>query len=620
MTAVKYRFTMEVMFLGLWLIILAMFTPRQAAAAGEFATSYRVNYRVSTDGVTRAKIEVELVNRLSNIYASEFNLTIGSTHMSGVTLTTASGPVEPKVTVGSKTTNITVVFPEKVLGKDNSQRFTLEFATTDFARKLGDVWEVSIPKLAEADGLDGYQLDLVIPAAMGQAATITPAPDSQVSDTSATTFRWQDESLYQNGIFATFGRIQHYDFRLRYQLNNPHFYPVSTEIALPPDTLWQQVLYQTLTPEPVNIRTDADGNWLATYRLAASSGMEVTATGSADLFLNPRDNFPQKLNQTVNYLKPLQYWETEASRIKALARELATPRKIYDYVVNNLIYDYGRLGTPTRLGAANALDSQNSALCLEFTDLFVALARAAGIPARAVNGYAYTDNPQLRPLSLKQDVLHAWPEYYDQARQMWRPIDPTWGNTTGGVDYFSQTDLNHFAFAILGADSNYPIPAGGYKAGGEPVKNVEVSFGRSLLPREELAIAIDLPDKALAGVSLAGKIKVTNTGNAALYHLPLTLSGNEQRFSPQSWEIETLPPFASAEVDFTLPASGWNTYLALDLVAETGLARAEHRVRLLPAYRLAAGHPWVRGGLIVAGALIMLKLIHAILVKAKSAQ
>jgi len=42
-------------------------------------------------------------------------------------------------------------------------------------------------------------------------------------------------------------------------------------------------------------------------------------------------------------------------------------------------------------------------------------------------------------------------------------IDPTWGSTTSGIDYFKNLDLDHIAFVIKGSESEYPIPAGGYK-------------------------------------------------------------------------------------------------------------------------------------------------------------
>ncbi|MDP4031151.1 MAG: transglutaminase domain-containing protein [Patescibacteria group bacterium] len=602
-------------------LVLVFVTATRALAQGEFTTNYQVDYQVATNGQTRAQLQVELINKLSNIYASEFALSIGSTNLTNIRLTTPEAELTPQVVQGNKTTNITVVFPEKVLGKDKSQQFTLEFTTTDFARSLGNVWEISIPKLAESESLSRYDLTLSIPASFGQAAVITPAPISQTKSGPNVVFRFNTESLFENGISATFGQEQWYDFNLKYQLNNPNFYPVETEIALPPDTPWQQVLYQTIEPAPSNIRVDPDGNWLASYRLGSQANLEVVATGSATLFLKPRSDFPRSYNDTVNYLKFQPYWESDQPKIKALAKELTTPKQIYLYVVSNLIYDYGRLGESiTRLGAANALDNRDSALCMEFTDLFIALSRAAGIPARAVNGYAYTDNSALRPLSLKQDVLHAWPEYYDPEQQLWRPVDPTWGNTTGGVDYFSNTDLNHFAFVILGQDSRYPIPAGAYKTDDQPAKNVHVDFGRSVQATKGLKLSLDLPKESLAGVNLKGKIIVANTGNVALYRVPVQLTSQLLKPQPDSWQIEALPPLSRAEIEFTLPASGWNSRFTDTLTAASDLDQTSRQLTVTPAYNLVFGSLAFRLALASLLGLVMLKLIYARLVKSKSHQ
>lgn len=602
----------------LLLLILGLILAAPARAAGEFATSYNVDYRVSTDGLTRAKISVELVNKLSNVYASEFSLAIGSTNLTDIRLLTASGPIEPKISQGNKTTNISVIFPEKVLGKDKGQQFILEFTTTDFARRLGSVWEVSIPKLAKSEDLTSYYLTLTVPGSFGQPASLTPIPISQSPGDGVTVYRFGGDSLFKNGIAAIFGQQQWIDFSLNYHLKNPHFYPIETEIALPPDTAWQQVLYATIRPEPQSLRLDADGNWLAGYRLGVGAGLDIVATGSASLWLQPRADFPWGINQAVDYLQPLKYWEADQERIKSLAAGFNTSRDIYDYVVDNLIYDYGRLGSsPTRLGAANALDNPDSALCLEFTDLFIALARAAGIPARAVNGYAFTDNSALRPLSLKQDVLHAWPEYYNRERELWQPVDPTWGNTTGGVDFFSQTDLNHFAFVILGQNSNYPVPAGAYKNDDQPEKNISVTFGKTVSPSPAVELSFNLPQESPAGINLTGKIIVKNSGNVALYRLPLSLAGGRLKPSPQSWEISWIPPKGQAEVEFTLPASSWNSRLSEVLTAQTTLGQVSHRLNLVPAYSLVFGSQAFRLALLSLAGLIVLKLIYDRLVKAK---
>ena len=40
-----------------------------------------------------------------------------------------------------------------------------------------------------------------------------------------------------------------------------------------------------------------------------------------------------------------------------------------------------------------------------------------------------------------------------------KPVDPTWGDTTGGVDYYNFFDLNHIVFAYNGKSSEQPPPA-----------------------------------------------------------------------------------------------------------------------------------------------------------------
>src|SRR5690606_7935727 len=120
------------------------------------------------------------------------------------------------------------------------------------------------------------------------------------------------------------------------------------------------------------------------------------------------------------YLASQPFWELNSREVKEAVKDLKDAQEIYEYVVNTLSYNYGKVtGDNVRIGAKGALQDPENAVCLEFTDLFVALARSKGIPARSIEGYAYTQNETLRPLSLIKDVLHAWPEYYDDKKQAW---------------------------------------------------------------------------------------------------------------------------------------------------------------------------------------------------------
>jgi transglutaminase-like putative cysteine protease len=337
---------------------------------------------------------------------------------------------------------------------------------------------------------------------------------------------------------------------LQYHLQNKNLFPIRTEIALPPDTNYQKVGIDSLSPEPVQVHADTDGNWLAEYNLSPSQRLEVTAKGNVVIALNP-DKVPETAANLKQYLEEKQYWQTSNAKIQQLAKELQTPEAIYDYIVKTLNYDFSRVtGGKSRLGAVGVIEHPSSAVCLEFTDMFVAIARAAGIPAREVDGYAYTQNPKQRPLSLVQDILHAWPEYYDPAQQTWVMVDPTWGNTTGGVDYFHTLDFDHLTLVKKGVSSTYPIPAGGYKtAGDEDKKDVNVSFSDSVtLAQANLTLDPAIADSHTAGFPIGGSITVVNTGPSVSTDQSVTVTATTLSPKQQKLHIGSLLPFERKDI------------------------------------------------------------------------
>jgi hypothetical protein len=172
-----------------------------------------------------------------------------------------------------------------------------------------------------------------------------------------------------------------------------------------------------------------------------------------------------------------------------------------------------------------------------YTDLFIAMSRAAGIPARELNGYAYTADNVLRPISIEfrgTDVLHSWPEFYDPYFG-WVAIDPTWGSTTNGLDYFSKLDTNHFVFAIKGLSSESPLPAGAYKLEGTTDGDVQVGFADpaalgGVTPQggvTPLKATFEIGSTNIAGLPLSGKIRVKNTGQRTTFGVRALLTSSK---------------------------------------------------------------------------------------------
>ncbi len=182
---------------------------------------------------------------------------------------------------------------------------------------------------------------------------------------------------------------------------------------------------------------------------------------------------------------------------------------------------------------------------MEYADLLIALSRAGGIPAREINGYAYTLDKTNRPLSLRiegGDVLHAWPQIY-LPETGWTMIDPTWGSTSGS-DYFSAFDLSHLTFVVKGISSEYPLPAGSYKTDPNQ-KDVTVSFSSDTAAREELPqldLKIDFSPFAISPFPTSVAITIANRGKTASFETRLGLESDLLDPEQTALELGTIPP------------------------------------------------------------------------------
>ncbi|PIU33254.1 hypothetical protein COT04_01030 [Candidatus Shapirobacteria bacterium CG07_land_8_20_14_0_80_39_12] len=539
------------------LVILSCLLAPTAQATSEIETKYDFRYQVNSDGVTNVSQKISLTNKISAVYASQYSFNLSMTAIKNIKAFDGEGPCRTEIKQENNLTSVTVYFNQQVVGVDKTLTFNLDFDSLETAHKEGEVWEITIPKIANLTELDDYQLTLAVPVSFGHPAFIRPSPIEEKDENGFKIYRFVKSQNIGGGVLATFGPFQIFDFTLFYHLQNSNLSLGETEIALPPDTAFQQISYQKIEPEPVNIRVDEDGNWLAKYQLKAKEKIDVVATGQVRILAKPQQNFP--LPDSQNLEKNLQadvFWEVDNPQIKKLAAELKTARAIYNFVVESLSYNFARVEEePERLGAVQALNNPDQAICMEFTDLFVALARAAGIPARAVDGFAYTEDSRLRPLSLMIDVLHVWPEYYDEEKKAWIPIDPTWGKTTGGIDYFSQTDLRHFAFAIHGENSQTPYPAGSYKLPASLGKDVQVAFGdyQKKESTSNLKLIFDLPEKIFWGENKKGKLLIQNAGQSAAYQVEVKIESQGLNLISSSHEkIKVMPPFSSKEIPVEL--------------------------------------------------------------------
>ena len=539
-------------------------TTVHAAEEKDFSTSYDVIYDVGADGITAVTEKIILRNLTSQYYATQFSLNIGSTQISDISASDPGGSMEVKQDLKGTSTKLTVKFNQQIAGKDKTLAWTLKFKSKDFAQHLGKIWEVTLPKIVPDLNLEGYNLVLNVPSNFGEPGSITPNPKKTESTSGKTILTFTKDALLQSGVLAIFGETQVFDFNLNYHLKNPGLIPTLTSIALPPDTEYQDVSFSAIYPKPLNITLDSDGNYLAWYRLKRAQTLDAVVTGAAKLYLNSRvknPNLDPALRQ--KYLASSKFWESNHPAIKSkLVEILGTnpptinfekARLIHRFVANTLKYNPSRLSDSMtkRLGAVTALNNPTEAVCMEYTDLFIALARAGGIPAREINGFAFSSNSNLRPLSLQKDVLHSWPEIFDEEKG-WVMIDPTWEGTTGGVDYFSKIDLNHFAFVRKGISSEQPLPAGSYKVS-DSSKDVDVHFSdKEFNAKPTLNIAVETPQPAVAGFPNKIKVRVENQGNLLAQSSFISLIAANLIVLDSVLRTGPIPAFGSSTFEFNI--------------------------------------------------------------------
>jgi hypothetical protein len=518
-----------------------------------FSKDVDITYEVQDSLKTMVTYNFSLENNASDLYATTFSLSLKGINPINPQGLESGTKLEIAQEENANNHILKVSFPDKVVGKGNKRKFTITYEDRDLAVKTGEVKEISIPKVADENNFRDINVYLSVPQNWKDEAYISPKPIEKSTNSEKIIYYFDKNSLAKSGVSAAFGKFQVFKFDLTYHLNNPSNNSSVTTVAIPPDTEFQKVIYQSIDPSPSQVTVDQDGNWLAEFNLIPHARIDVRVTGSVQIFPDPLRKTILTSQDIYNNLKESRYWQTQDEKIRDLASKLKTAKDIYNYVSSKLKYDYPRVRpNAERLGAVKALENPSLAICMEYTDLFIAIARAAGIPSREVNGFAYTENPEIEPLSLVSDILHSWVEYYDFQKEVWVPIDPTWGSTTGGTDFFSKLDLRHFTFVIHGKDSSYPYPAGSYKLGNNPQKDVLVQF--ATLPESRVAVPRISFEKSKTYSFQAPKVKVliNNPGPVALYSQKVDINLDNQNVI-KDYNIDLIPPYGSRAIQIEIP-------------------------------------------------------------------
>jgi transglutaminase-like putative cysteine protease len=175
------------------------------------------------------------------------------------------------------------------------------------------------------------------------------------------------------------------------------------------------------------------------------SGKDITLV--YDVVRQEKGAYEDKKTDPKEYLKPSKLVPADERFFKIVndiiadkSTDLVRARGIYDHIIDHMRYmKYGEgWGKGDALYACNSLYGN----CTDFHSYFIALARAAGIPARFAIGAAVPSERDEGGV----DGYHCWAEFYAEGK--WWPVDISEGDkyTELSIYYFGHHPANRVEF------------------------------------------------------------------------------------------------------------------------------------------------------------------------------
>ncbi len=429
---------------------------------------------------------------------------------------------------------IKVTFPERIDFNEN-YIINLNYRSYGLSVKSGKIYDLYIPAFStsyefeNSEFRENVKTTIKINKLFGDVNFVSP--ETHVGDDGTS---WVIDIPRENLIGETnwiqIGTTQYYSFSIKqpYVATSEFpFYFNTFKIPIPRDIesgpISQKVFFTNISPKPESITTDIDGNLIAEFKVPATEAGEISITGYG--ILTQDKNFKIENAGLINDFKPeliarntasAQFWESDVPELKNVALELKGDKtdvfKIvqdtYKYVVDKIDYsNVKRFGINERQGALKTLQG-GAAVCMEYSDLFIALMRAQGIPARAGFGYGYSALDY--DANEEKTVNHQWAEVYLPALNKWINVDTTWGEE--GPELIGG-DLNHFYFYVA-------------SLGPEQPSSTEVQFFGNLSEIPKKVVTVDTVEELPAGGKDQNTILEENkpiSGNSYLHKLEQVL-------------------------------------------------------------------------------------------------
>ena len=526
-----------------------------------FSSSYNITFDVQVSGSVVVSQKVDLKNLSKECFVSEYSVAVNTTKVKDASGSDSLGPISVKTENKDSSTIITAHLNDEVIGQNKTNSFSLSYSIDNFAEKKGQIWSVVAPLVITSEKITDYKLILSAPVSFGDVFSVSPVPKSINKDGDKTVLEFGKESLSGQGIFASFGNFQQIAFQFKIPLKNSKFVNQTFSVPIPIDTEEQQVLINSFEPKPWKTTIDSFGNFIAQYNLGPGRYEEIKIDGVVKIGGDNKKFIPAKKvssQELENLKKESDFVQVEDRLVQEKAKELKNPREIYNFVINHLSYDSASANKNKagRNGAKVSLQKGGNATNLDYVDLFVALARASGTPAREVFGVAISNDTSTKPNfigdPLNSNNLHVWAQIYDNDKKIWLDVDPTWGDTSG-ADYFGKALPDRFG--LFFSDSVFGLEH--LKNLSLTTENVKASYDEKLHSfKPDIELTVN-PIKPVAGFPIDLEIVLQNRRGIAVTAAKLDLESQKiDLLGERSVDLGVVLPYEKKVVKLKVRGGG----------------------------------------------------------------
>ncbi|MFS8158966.1 MAG: transglutaminase domain-containing protein, partial [Candidatus Roizmanbacteria bacterium] len=370
--------------LSIFLLFFVYALVTQPVRAEVYELSYTVTYTLSDSDTTDVDLDVHINNPRPDLYVQKFSLSVPAVFdISDISATSPQSDVDFGKELQNDTYLLSFQFRDPDVGKNSQNDLHISYKQKGLSRITPHTIEAILPTLV---GKATKDVTVIVKKAPSMQKTLTIAKP-RPTENNVTYMTW--EHVTTPSLYVLFGEYQLYDVQLNYSLKNPRFTPASIDVAFPPETLYQSIYIKDLSVKPNSVYIDPDGNYMARYNLGPREEKEIQYKGTIKVFAKPQDDMlsvirSQFQNQQAYLLQTQNLWDISSIIDRPEFKQLKTARDIYSYIIDTFDYSYARVNSAQseRFGALKAFSQPSNAVCLEYADAFVALAREKGLSAR----------------------------------------------------------------------------------------------------------------------------------------------------------------------------------------------------------------------------------------------